>query len=74
MEHPPVTVGIDLANTISSDAWEEFFRLCKEYARIARERRAARIEEAQATPPTQQESGSQTSVTMRLQKIRESNP
>ena len=46
MKHPPITQGLELATDASvSDAWEEFFRLCSEYATIVRQRRAENLKD-----------------------------
>ncbi len=40
MKHPPVTKGLDTANGVSADTWEEFFLLRLKGLAIARKRRA----------------------------------
>jgi len=40
MEHPPITHGLELATLNSTEAWERFFELAREYAALARQRRA----------------------------------
>lgn len=40
--HTPATQSLDLAtHPAVSDAWQEFFRLCREYAARIRQRKAA---------------------------------
>jgi len=39
MEHSPITPSLEQAMMVSCEAWEEFFRLVREYAAIARARR-----------------------------------
>jgi len=43
MDDPQVTYhGLDQVTLVPSEAWEELFRLAKEYADVARQRREAR--------------------------------
>lgn len=43
MQYPPITQGLDQTSHLSSDAWEELFRLALDYADVIRQRRAARL-------------------------------
>ena len=47
MKHPPITHGLDLANTIPADAWEEFWLLVREHAKRIRQHRAGTREAAE---------------------------
>jgi hypothetical protein len=41
--------------TVTSEAWEAFFTLCREYAEIARARRRAKQQAEQPSTDTEQE-------------------
>lgn len=44
MEDPQFTYhGLDQATQVPHEAWKELFRMCLEWAEIARQRKAARV-------------------------------
>ena len=49
VHHYPNTQGLDQATQVPADAWVQFFALCREYAQVARQRKAEQ-QEAETAP------------------------